>query len=376
MADMLEGRRILLTTDAVGGVWTYSLDLARGLGSAGAEVVLAVMGPAPCDAQQAAAESVPGITLIHTDLPLDWLAETPDAVTAAGRDLAELAAGERCDLVQLHAAAFAASGGFAMPVVAAHHSCHATWWAAVKPGVPLPEEFRWRTALVAEGLRTADAVLAPSTAHAHAVAHAYGLRSPPLAIRNGRSAADGEPSDVRERAPFVFTSGRLWDEGKNAAALDRAAAHLGVPVVAAGAVHAPGGETGAFAALQLQGVLGEEAMRLWLSQAPVYASAALYEPFGLGVLEAAQAGCALVLSDIPSFRELWSGACLFVPPDDDAAIAVAIRSLLDEPARLRRMSERAWRRARHYSLDAMVRQTVRLHANLLALEAISRGAAA
>ena len=39
---------------------------------------------------------------------------------------------------------------------------------------------------------------------------------------------------------------------------------------------------------------------------------ALYEPFGLAVLEAAQAGCALVLSDIPTFRELWDGAALFV----------------------------------------------------------------
>ena len=117
-------------------------------------------------------------------------------------------------------------------------------------------------------------------------------------------------------------------------------------------------------------------MRLWLSQAPIYASAALHEPFGLGVLEAAQAGCALVLSDIPSFRELWSGACLFVPPHDDGAIATAIGRLLGEPALLKRLSERALRRSRHYGLEAMVSATMRLHAGLLALDAISRGVAA
>jgi hypothetical protein len=38
------------------------------------------------------------------------------------------------------------------------------------------------------------------------------------------------------------------------------------------------------------------------------------EPFGLAVLEAAQAGCPLVLSDLPGFRELWDGAALFRRP--------------------------------------------------------------
>ena len=49
------------------------------------------------------------------------------------------------------------------------------------------------------------------------------------------------------------------------------------------------------------------------ARCPIFVSAARYEPFGLAVLEAAQAGCALVLSDIPTFRELWDGAALFVP---------------------------------------------------------------
>lgn len=376
MAERLAGRRILLTTDAVGGVWTYTLDLARGLSAAGADIVLGLMGPSASETMRTTAAATPRLRLLDTGLPLDWLADTPDSVLAAGRDVARLAEAERCDLVQLHSPAFAAGAALNVPVVATHHSCHATWWAAVKPGLPLPDDMRWRAALVADGLRNADAVVAPSTAHAHAVARAYALSSPPLAIRNGRSLGIEEPADVCARAPFAFTSGRLWDEGKNAEALDRAAARLDVPIVAAGAAQSPEGQSVSFASLQLQGAISEDAIRLWLSRAPVYASAALYEPFGLGVLEAAQAGCALVLSDIPSFRELWSGACLFVPPHDDEAIAARIGSLLGEPALLRRLSGRALRRSRHYSLEAMVSGTVRLHANLLALDAISRGVAA
>ena len=43
------------------------------------------------------------------------------------------------------------------------------------------------------------------------------------------------------------------------------------------------------------------------------------------VLEAALAGCALVLGDMPSLREIWEGAALFVDPGDDAAIGSALR---------------------------------------------------
>ena len=36
--------RVLMTADAVGGVWTYCLDLAKALGEQGVKVTLAVMG--------------------------------------------------------------------------------------------------------------------------------------------------------------------------------------------------------------------------------------------------------------------------------------------------------------------------------------------
>ena len=37
--------RLLLVTDAVGGVWVYSVELARALKPMGIEVVVAVTGP-------------------------------------------------------------------------------------------------------------------------------------------------------------------------------------------------------------------------------------------------------------------------------------------------------------------------------------------
>ena len=57
---------------------------------------------------------------------------------------------------------------------------------------------------------------------------------------------------------------------------------------------------------------------------------ARYEPFGLAVLEAAQAGMRLVLSDIPSFRELWDGAATFVA-SRRADLLPALRHALAAP---------------------------------------------
>jgi glycosyltransferase involved in cell wall biosynthesis len=66
----------------------------------------------------------------------------------------------------------------------------------------------------------------------------------------------------------------------------------------------------------------------WYARTSIYVLPAYYEPFGLSVLEAALAGCALVLGDIPSLREVWADTALFVPPDDRAGLAHAINSLI------------------------------------------------
>jgi glycogen(starch) synthase len=48
----------------------------------------------------------------------------------------------------------------------------------------------------------------------------------------------------------------------------------------------------------------------------------------LSVVEAALAGCALVLGDIRSLREIWGAAAIYVPPDNRRALAAAIQGLI------------------------------------------------
>jgi hypothetical protein len=149
--------KLLITADAVGGVWQYATDLARALRPLGVEPVLALLGPAPSDPQRAAAQD---LELIETGLPLDWLAASDGEVRAAGETIATLAASQGADLVQLNAPALAIAD-YPVPVIAVAHSCLASWWEAVIGG-ELPDDFAWRTALHAEGLRRADLVVTPS----------------------------------------------------------------------------------------------------------------------------------------------------------------------------------------------------------------------
>jgi glycosyltransferase involved in cell wall biosynthesis len=151
----------------------------------------------------------------------------------------------------------------------------------------------------------------------------------------------------------VFTSGRLWDEGKNLAVLDAAAAHAGVPLFAAGPVEGPRGERAVLSHAHALGRLSADDVAQWLSCAPVYATSALYEPFGLGVLEAAQAGCALVLADIPTFRELWADAAVFADPRRPGDFAAALAALLGDELERQRLSDAARARAAVFTLEAM-----------------------
>jgi glycosyltransferase involved in cell wall biosynthesis len=355
---MSDQTRLMLVTDAVGGVWTYSVELARALGEWDVETILAVIGPPPSEQQRTEAR---GLELVETKLPLDWVAQRPDEVRRTGCALADIADRREADIVQLNSAAILADCAFSQPVVVVQHSCVATWWSAVREG-PLPHDFGWRRDLIECGLNAADAVVAPTAAFAAQLARTYGLPRAVRCVHNGR-----RPLPMKKRGPedFVFTVGRLWDDGKNVRTLDEAAARLNVPVEAVGPLTGPNGTVVSFENLRTPGELRLDGIADRLAARPIFASSALYEPFGLSVLEAAQAGCALVLSDIPTFRELWGGAAMFVDANDPAGFAQAIEQLLASPERRADLAIAARMRALRYTPEAMASRMAQLYADLL-----------
>ena len=85
---------LLMTADAVGGGWTYALDLARASRPGACETTLAVLGPRRTHRADAAhAGRSAGSSSSGRGLPLDWTARRAAEVDAAGAAIAALARG-------------------------------------------------------------------------------------------------------------------------------------------------------------------------------------------------------------------------------------------------------------------------------------------
>jgi len=342
MSDLPRPRRVLLTTDTAGGVWNYAMELAAALEREGVAVTLAALGDEPSAAQRQDAE-LRGLPLRSFRCRLPWMAEPWKDVSAAGRWLRVLADEVGADLVHLNEPVLAALD-WSVPTVAVAHSCVLSWWEAVL-GEPAPRDWdRYRDAM-REGLVAARAVVAPSQAMLRALRRHYGTRGG-RAIPNGRDPAGLQPE---AKNAYVLTAGRLWDGAKNVATLDRAAAGLPWPVYAAGDSVSPDGQSITLACARPLGRLDRRRLAGWMSRAAIFALPARYEPFGLSVLEAALAGCALVLGDIPSLREHWDGIAIFVPPDDADLLRLALTSLIEDPRLRQTLAMRARRRALGFS---------------------------
>lgn len=340
--------RVLMTADTIGGVWQYALDLCRQLSADGDRILLATMGAEPSRAQRAEAGSIERLQLATSGYRLIWMREPWCDVERAGEWLLALAREFRPDVVHLNDYAHG-DLPWAAPVLVVGHSCVLSWWRAVH-GTPAPPAWQRYRRRVRAGLHAADLVVAPTRGMLQALERHYGPLTATRVIANGRSRT--RIGEVRQ-TPLVFAAGRLWDEAKNVRALAAAAPRLSWPVCIAGSERHPDGGFARLPNVRLLGKLPEAKLRTWYSRASIYALPARYEPFGLSPLEAAQAGCALVLGDVPTLREVWGDAAVFVAPDDVDALAREISRLIAEPSRRRDYAARAHRRALRYTPQAM-----------------------
>jgi glycosyltransferase involved in cell wall biosynthesis len=350
-----------MTADTVGGVFTHAVDLTRGLGRADVEVSLVTFGRG-MSADQRARVAAAGVDAVHeTTLALEWMNDPWRDVEAAEELLLDIERAECPDVVHLNGFAHARADWRA-PVLVAGHSCVLSWWMAVQ-GRAAPAEWERYRAAARAGLHAADAVVAPSATMSAALERWYGpLPTLAQTILNGSSYDGGDGPLAKE--PMVVTAGRLWDEAKNVGALARVARRpaLRGRVLLAGEgsdeITAPG--------VRALGPLSASELANIRRAAAVYAAPARYEPFGLGILEAARDRCALVLGDIPSLREIWGAAAVYVEPADDERLAWTLENLLADPARVARLGESAHRRAAPLTVTRMAGAYRRLYGRLVA----------
>ena len=193
-------------------------------------------------------------------------------------------------------------------------------------------ERAFRALAYARSARSARVVIVPSAFVRDGAAIRLGLGEEKLrVIHHGIDHTRFSPSDV-PREPFLIYPARPWRH-KNHARLYEALALLRREQPELRLVLTGGGHRGlAPDGVDVRGeVSAGELVRLY-RRAAALVFPSLYEGFGLPPLEAMACGCPVACSVAASLPEVCGDAARYFDPDDEQAIAAAVRELLSAPA--------------------------------------------
>jgi glycosyltransferase involved in cell wall biosynthesis len=353
---------VLITADTVGGVWTYTQELVTGLVARGIRVTLISLGAIPAAAETGWMDSLPGLDYRPTAFRLEWMQNSEEDLEESARYIESIVREVQPDLLHFNQYCYG-SLRVALPRIVVAHSDVVSWWVAVHGHEP--EESPWirryrETAL--RGMRGADVVVAPSDWMLAAIRKHYGMPGYSRVIYNGVEPAQFNAAKSKENC--VLAVGRLWDPAKGISKLLEQ--EHPVPLWIAGPEEEPGaGTTPKLASRRNVVFLGHQRrsrLRSLFARAGAYAAPSVYEPFGLAPLEAALSGCALIVSDIPSFEEVWRDAPIYFASKSSDDLARAIR-LVTADSRIRtQAAERAYERAHgRFTAEKMVDQYEHLY---------------
>ena len=345
--------RLLMTTDTVGGVWTFTSELSEELLRRGHAVTLVSFGKMPSDEQSAWAveqQAAHGerFQLTVSMAPLEWTQENGLSMSEGEPVLAKIAEQFQPDLLIANQFCFGATN-LKLPRIVVAHSDVLSWARACKLAALTPTPWlNQYTMLVQGGLLQADALIAPTQSVLQGLTMNFFLPSGGSVIPNGRRIA--VPDTLPERKLQAVSAGRLWDEAKGLDLL--AACDLPLPVLVAGETRFEG-ESAAEppANVRLLGPLSSDQLQKLFRESAIYLCTSRYEPFGLAPLEAALCGCAIVARDLPSLREVWGDDALYFR--DAEGLTAQVRSLTESRHALPAAQERAQRRAAQYTVERM-----------------------
>ncbi|MDO5575800.1 MAG: glycosyltransferase family 4 protein [Fibrobacter sp.] len=348
-------KRVLMTTDTIGGVWTYTVDLVKEYQKRGIEVALATMGSLPTKSQVLQIAGIHNVELFESSYKLEWMDNPWKDIEDASEWLLELELITHPDIIHLNGYAFSGLPWHA-PVVVTAHSCVCSWFGEVKR-TEVPSYLDEYKKMVKRGLLAANRVVVPSLYMSQMLKRYYGINRDMSVIYNGRDPLQFVP---QRKEPYIFTSGRFWDEAKNIKNLCDIAPELKWPVVAAGET-----KKNELKNLKQLGVVSPKEIADLMGRASVFVSMSLYEPFGYCVLEAALSGCPLVLSDIESFKEIWKDAAIYVNPNDKNALKETLKELICSEKLREEYSIRAHERSLKYTSYVMSCQYLNLYRDMI-----------
>lgn len=344
--------RALITTDTVGGVWTFTQELAGQLLSRGWCIHLVSLGRAPSERQQrwfeqTASEWTGQFSWASLDVPLEWMGENDHAWDEAAPALVRMAQEFGAEVLHSNQMCFGALPVHIPRIVTAHSDVLS--WARACREAPLEDSawLRQYLTLVRAGLARADAIVAPTEWMANSLLNDFPLRKRPLVIPNGRTI---NPAESSHRKLQAITAGRLWDEAKNVGMLGDVQSP--VPLLIAGDAQGVSGTTKvAPTGVTFLGSLASEELLRIFRESAMYLCTSRYEPFGLAPLEAALCGCAVLANDIPSLREVWRDGALYFHDAD--SLTALLNQLSEAPDELSAAQQRSLERGRRFTADRM-----------------------
>ena len=178
------------------------------------------------------------------------------------------------------------------------------------------------------------------------------------------------PAGVRE--PFILAVGNL-EPRKNLATLIEAFGDLvrrgfgGLLLVAGKDKYQGEQAAGTVARMGLQsrviftGYVDDPTLRLLYNRAALFVYPSLYEGFGLPPLEAMACGCPVVASQATAIPETVGDAAILVDATSVAALAEAMRRVLNDPDLARRLSVEGRARAAQFSWERTAELTRRVY---------------
>ena len=358
--------RLLMTTDTVGGVWTYTRELSMGLLEAGCEITLVSMGRPLSEEQNGWVSMMTtrwqhDFHLIATDYKLEWMQDNAGCYEQSRDFLMEYVHRYAPDILHTNQFCYGALP-VSVPKVLVAHSDVLSWWRTCRGGVP--EDSEWIAnyrSLVSNGIRSADIIVTPTAWMLEQIRFAYGIRGATAVINNGRTLS-AMPS--RHRKLQAVTAGRLWDEAKNVQLLAELRTEIPIYVAGDEAFEAPS-DVSALKVKTLGRLTDTELLRLF-AQSAIYVVTSRYEPFGLAAVEAALSGCAIVSNGIASLREVWGEVALYFAENNAASLECVLQHLAASPASLQDAAQRAFARARRcFSRERMTAEYLALYRTLL-----------
>jgi glycogen(starch) synthase len=363
---------VLVTTDTLSGVWTYTQELVTGLVHRGVRVTLVSLGDIPLPQQTSWMDELEGLDYRPTGFRLDWMQEAEQDLRDSSAYLVSLVRELRPDLLHLNQLGYGNLPVETPRVVVAHGDL-ISWWKQVHGHEPREGRWmRWYREAVTRGLWHASAVVAPSVWMLDEIRACYTCPRRDSVIYNGRNPVSFNPYVSKDDS--ILAVGRLCDAGKQVSLLTQHTHPLPVCIVGSEAAIADPEipiRTDVKLAIDrvsvaLKGPQTQAQLRTLYSRASIYAATSRYEPFGMATLEAAFSRCAIIANDVPCFREIWGEAAIYFQANDADSLAQVIRRLHEHRDLCRGYATRAYQRAREcFTAKRMIDEYVRLYHRLL-----------